>query len=355
MAPMTRSRAGEGLRATQSMARYYAQRASAGLIVSEAINISSDAVGSPGTPGLFDAEQVDSWREVTSDAHDMGGHIIAQLWHTGRVGHSIERDGTLPVAPSAIAIEGQQHFTHEGMKDYETPRALTTDEVSAAVLDYGRATRNALAAGFDGVELHAAFGYLPNQFLAASANRRTDRYGGSIPNRCRFVTEALDEMIAAAGSDRVGIKLSPSSPYNGIDDPDPRSLYTHLIGELNARDLLYVHLMQPMLALDDYPAWPGDTLEAFGSMIQAPVIANAGYDGASARKAISSGGADMVSFARHFVANPDLPRRFRDGLPLSEPDAKTLYGGGDEGYIDYPDVDGRLEPWTTDPTATVAP
>ena len=339
MAPMTRSRAGADGVPGPSAARYYTQRASAGLIVSEAINISPGAIGSPLTPGLYSEPQIAAWRRVTAAVHEAGGRIFAQLWHTGRVGHSVVRGGERPVAPSAVAIEGQQHFTGDGMRDYETPRALELDEITQIIGDYRRAARNAIAAGFDGVELHAAFGYLPNQFLVDSANRRSDRYGGSIENRSRFVLEVMAQLIAEVGAERVGIKLSPSIPFNGMIDSDPEALYRYLIDELNGLAPSYVHLMQALFPLDDLPDWPRDPLATFGPQIDVPVITNGGYDGASGDAVLAEGRAALVSFGTAFVANPDLPARFARGAALAEPDRDTLYGGGDEGYIDYPSLD----------------
>lgn len=340
MAPMTRSRAGPDGVPRDSTELYYVQRASAGLIVSEAINISADAVGSPMTPGLYTDAQADVWRKVTAGVHAAGGRIVAQLWHTGRVGHSVVRGGALPVAPSAVAIEGQQHFTGQGMMDYEVPRALDTSEVAQIVADYGRAAERAIEANFDGVELHAAFGYLPNQFLVGSANMRTDAYGGPIENRVRFVIEAMEAIVAAAGAKRTGIKLSPIIPFNGMVDSDPRALYAHLIDRLNDLGLAYVHLMQAMFPLDDFPDWPKDALATFGPMIEAPIITNGGYDKASAERALQGAGVRMASFGAPFVANPDLVARFREGAPLAQPDRATMYGGGDEGYVDYSPATG---------------
>lgn len=340
MAPMTRSRAtADGVVGAMTV-QYYVQRAGAGLIVSEGINISPDAIGSPYTPGLFSAEQVDAWRTVTDAVHANGGVIFAQLWHAGRVGHSIDRHGQLPVAPSAIPITGQEHFTSQGMQSYETPRALSTTEVEATIEDYGTAAAHAIRAGFDGVELHGAFGYLPNQFLVGSANTRTDQYGGSIENRVRFTLETIDAMTESAGAERTSIKLSPSSPYNSIDDPDPTGLFHHLIGELNDRNLAYVHLMQPNMPIDRFPHFPTDVLATFAPSIQSPVIANAGYTRDTAEAVLQSGQAQLVSFGALYLANPDLHRRFEIDGPLNEPDRATFFGGAAAGYIDYPALDG---------------
>lgn len=336
MAPMTRSRARPDGVPGDLTATYYRQRASAGLIISEAITISPDAIGSPLTPGLFTDAQVAGWRHVTDAVHDAGGRIVAQLWHCGRVAHSSVRGGVLPVAPSAIPISGQKHFTGAGMMDYETPRALSTEEVRGAVLDYGRAAGRARDAGFDGVELHAAFGYLPNQFLVESANQRTDEYGGSIENRCRFIIETMHVLTDVWGAGRVGIKLSPSIPFNSIADSDPTAVFSHLITALNALDLAYVQLMNPLFPLDAFPNWPRDVLQTFGGLTKTPIIANGGYTAETALQEIESGRAQLVSFGNLFVANPDLPARLRQGGPYASADQATMYGGGEAGYTDYP-------------------
>jgi N-ethylmaleimide reductase len=266
MAPMTRSRANmEGV-VGPSTVLYYKQRVSAGLIISEAINISKQATGSPLTPGIYTQEQVNAWKKVTQEVHEKDGIIIAQLWHTGRVGHSLVKNGELPVAPSAIGIQGQQHFTMEGMKDYETPHPLTIEEINLIIQDYKQAAINAMEAGFDGVELHAAFGYLPNQFLADSSNRRTDEYGGSINNRNRFVLEVMQEIVAAIGEDKAAIRLSPTSIYNNITHAQPIEQFTSLIEQLNKMPLAYVHLMKVPFPADKFPQYPVDALETFGKI-----------------------------------------------------------------------------------------
>ena len=229
MAPMTRSRAGMDGVVGDSTVLYYRQRASAGLIISEAINISKQATGSPLTPGIYTQDQINAWKKVTRAVHEEGGVIYAQLWHTGRVGHSLVKHGELPVSASALAIEGQQHFTMEGMKDYETPRALTIEEIKQIIQDYKQAAINAVEAGFDGVELHAAFGYLPDQFLADSSNLRNDEYGGSMENRNRFVLEVMQEMVAAVGENKAAIRLSPTSTDNNISHQQPVEQFTALI------------------------------------------------------------------------------------------------------------------------------
>jgi N-ethylmaleimide reductase len=336
MAPMTRSRADQHGRVSELQSTYYSQRASAGLIISEGINISLQAQGSPLTPGLFTDEQEARWQSVTAAVHATGGRIFAQLWHTGRVGHSLVRGGELPVAPSAIRIEGQQHFTGSGSHDYEVPRALSTDEVHATIADYRDAAGRAKAAGFDGVELHGAFGYLPNQFLVESSNHRGDAYGGSIENRCRYVIEVMNALIEVWGPGRVGIKLSPTIPYNNIIDSDPLTLFSHLISRLNELPLAYLHLMQAMFPLDKFPTWPKDSLATFGPLYRGAIMSNGGYTRDTAEQVLSEGRAQMVSFGTPFIANPDLVQRFLNSAELAAPDRATMYGGSAKGYIDYP-------------------
>jgi N-ethylmaleimide reductase len=336
MAPMTRSRATPDGVPSELAATYYSQRAGAGLIVSEAINVSAEAVGSPLTPGLYTDAQVQSWAAITTAVHVAGGRIVAQLWHTGRVGHSSVRGGLLPVAPSPIAIQGQRHFTGQGMEDYEVPRELSLAEIRATIADYVAAALRALEAGFDGVEVHGAFGYLPNQFLVDGANQRQDLYGGSIANRCRFVLEVMEGLIAVWGAHRVGIKLSPVIPINGMVDSDPKALFTHLLRELDALHPGYLHLMNAMVPLDAFPHWPKDVVGTFGRLTRIPLVANGGYDAASAEAELASGRADFISFGNLFIANPDLVERFTLGAPLAKAEKATFYGGGAHGYVDYP-------------------
>ncbi len=335
MAPMTRSRANLNGVVGDLTSMYYAQRASAGLIITEGINISRQALGSPFTPGLFTEEQIEAWKKVTQIVHENGGVIYAQLWHTGRVGHSVDRNNELPVAPSAIAIMGQQHFTSQGMKDYEVPRALSSEEIKQIIKDYGQAAQNAMEAGFDGVELHAAFGYLPNQFLAESANQRTDEYGGSIENRNRFVLEVMEELVKAAGAN-VGIRLSPTNLLNNIVNDDPVAQFTPLIKALNRLPLAYIHLMNAMTPLDSVPHYPKNVMETFGSLTDHLVIANAGYDMETGEAELEKGIAKMIAYGALFIANPDLPKRFELKASLNQPDKATMFGGGEQGYTDYP-------------------
>lgn len=336
MAPMTRSRAnGEGVVSDMTVL-YYTQRVSSGLLITEAINISEQALGSPFTPGLYSQEQINAWKKVTQSVHDNGGVIYAQLWHTGRVGHSVDRKGELPVAPSAVGIKGQQHFTSQGLKKYETPRELTAAEIKQIVKDYGQAARNAIEAGFDGVELHAAFGYLPNQFLSESANFRTDEYGGSVENRNRFVLEVMQELVDAAGSDKVGIRLSPTIYYNNIENSNPVAQFSPLIEALNKLPLAYIHLMNGLFPLDNYPQYPKNAIETFGNISKHLVIANGGFNKDSGEAELEKGIAKIIAYGSLLLANPDLPKRFELNAELNIPDGATMYGGREKGYIDYP-------------------
>jgi N-ethylmaleimide reductase len=337
MAPMTRSRADENGVVSDLVSSYYAQRATAGLIISETINISPQAVGMPNTPGIFSDEQIAAWCKVTTAVHNAGGKIFAQLNHSGRVSHSLNRKGKLPVAPSAIAITNQQAYTLEGMQDYEVPEELTTLEVEQIILDYKNAAENALKAGFDGVELHSALGFLPNQFLVHSSNQRTDQYGGTIENRARFVLEVMHELVAVVGAEKVGIKLSPSIAINNMFEDMPVELYSYLITELDKLPIAYFHLMQPLFPSDELPHYPKDVLATFSDLTNKKIIANGGYTKDSAEMELQNDTAQFVSFGSLFLANPDLPRRFELNALLNEPDRNTMYGGGDErGYTDYP-------------------
>jgi N-ethylmaleimide reductase len=344
MAPMTRSRADSSGVVGELTVQYYDQRASAGLIITEATNISPDAVGSPSTPGIWNAAQVEAWKHVTSAVHARGGTIVMQLWHTGRVGHSEVRGGRLPVAPSAIAIEGQMHFTATGPKAYETPQALSTNEVRATIDGFERAARHAKAAGFDGVELHAAFGYLPHQFLVDASNQRTDEYGGSLERRARFVLEVMERLVTVWGDGRVGIRLSPTLAYNGMTDSDPRTTFSYVIEQLNALPLAYLHLMRATPDVARFPHWPADTVATFAPLFRGPVIVNGGYDRESAEAVLDAGAAHAVSFGAPFIGNPDLVARLEKGSPLAVGDRSTFYSGGAKGYVDYPTVPSDTPP-----------
>jgi len=336
MAAMTRGRTEINGLVGDMTIEYYAQRASAGLLFTEAIRVSEEATGSPLTPGIFTDQQIAAWKKVTTAVHDKGGVVIAQLWHSGRMGHSVERNGKIPFAPSPLPIRGMQHFTSQGKKDYEIPKEMTIQEIKQTIKDFGQAAKNAVAAGFDGVQLHAANGCLPNQFLAESANQRTDDYGGSIPNKTRFVVEVMQELISAVGSEKVGIKISPFHPYGDIILDDPSGTYTYLIDELNKLDFTHVEIMRrsPFFPSPEHYAVDNE-IEFFGRKIRQTVIANAGYDKASAEAELEKGIAKLISFGKLYIANPDLPERLEKNAPLSEPDRVTMYGGGKQGYIDY--------------------
>ena len=350
MAPVTRNRAPGGL-ATPMMAEYYAQRADprrgAGLIISEATAISAQAVGYANIPGLFSGAQVESWKQVTRAVHAQGGKIACQLWHVGRVSHHrLQPNGGQPVAPSAIRAETQTYLIDEqgqgGFAPTDEPRALHRHEIPGIVHDFAVAARNAVkSAGFDGVEIHAANGYLLEQFLKASANRRADDYGGSIENRARLTLEVARAVADAAGHDRVGIRLSPVTPANGIDEADPQPLYDYLIRQLASLGLAYIHVVEGATGGPrevpgrpfDYAALKTAYRQAGG---RAAWMLNNGYDPQLAQETIASGRADLVSFGRAFISMPDLAERIRRRGPYQGLDPSALYGGGAKGYIDYP-------------------
>ncbi|MBK9212619.1 MAG: alkene reductase [Saprospiraceae bacterium] len=337
MSAMTRSRANVQGVVSDSTVLYYTQRASAGLILTEAINISEDAIGSPFTPGLFTQDQINAWKKVTDAVHEKGGLIYAQLWHTGRVAHSIDRNGKLPLAPSAIPIVGNQLFTSQGLQDFETPQAMTLEDINQTIQDYKQAALNAIEAGFDGVELHGANGYLPNQFLAESSNQRQDNYGGSIENNCRFMLEVMQTLIDTIGGDRVGIKLSPFQPYGGVVFNDPVATFNYLIDKLNKMDFAFVELMKksPMFpAPEHYPSV--DEIDLFGKNVKAYLIANCAFTRESGENELEKGIAKAISYGVLFLANPDLPKRFELNAVMNQLDPSTMFGGGEKGYIDYP-------------------
>jgi N-ethylmaleimide reductase len=337
MAPMTRNRAGPGNAPVEMNATYYAQRASAGLIVSEATQVSPQGVGYPGTPGIHSPDQVAGWKLVTDAVHRAGGRIFLQLWHVGRISHpSLQPGGALPVAPSAIAPVGQA-MTYDGMKDFVTPRALETAEISGVVEDFRRGAHNAKQAGFDGVELHGANGYLIDQFLRDGSNKRSDRYGGSAANRARLLVEATEAIAGVWGPDRVGVRLSPTAPFNDMADSNPAATFSAAVGELNRFGLAYLHIVEP-IAGDPVAAGETPDIRFFRKIWHGALIGNKGYDLARANAAIRDGLADLVSFAALFIANPDLPERFRRGGPFNPPDRKTFYGGSASGYTDYPAI-----------------
>ncbi len=338
MAPMTRNRAGPGETPTTLMATYYAQRASAGLIVTEGTQITPQGQGYPGTPGIHSPAQVEGWRRVVDAVHARGGRIFCQLWHVGRVSHPLlQPDGGLPVAPSALAPAGQL-WTLQGMRSFVTPRALEIDEIPGLTEDYRRAAVNASAAGFDGVELHAANGYLLNQFLASNTNLRTDGYGGDVKGRIRFVVEATKAVADTIGADRTAIRISPGHMFNDLVDENPLETHLALLDALDTASLAYVHLMLPD-AFDPGLNNAGDPkvlLKAIRARVKGNLIAAGGYTRETAQAALDDGSVQMVAFGRPFIGNPDFVHRIRAGIPLAEANPDLFYTPGPEGYSDYP-------------------
>jgi N-ethylmaleimide reductase len=338
MAPLTRSRVGAGDAPGPLNATYYAQRASAGLIISEATNITQQGKGYAFTPGIWSDEQVAGWRLVTDAVHERGGRIFCQLWHVGRISHpSLQPNGGLPVAPSAIKPAGNA-FTETGFQPHATPRALETDEIPGIVADYRHAAEQAKRAGFDGVEIHAANGYLIDQFLRDGTNKRTDRYGGSVENRLRFLLEVTEAVTAVWGGERTGLRLSPVSPANDISDSDPMAVFGPAVEAVNRFDLAYLHFVEGATGGDRNVAPDFDFLKlrrAFNGL----TMANNGYDLELAVKTLREGRADLIAFGRPYIANPDLVERLRRGAPLAKPDQATFYGGDARGYTDYPAMD----------------
>ena len=344
MAPLTRSRAGQpGDVPTELMAEYYAQRASAGLIIAEATNISPIAKGYAFTPGIFTPEQVSGWRRVADAVHARGGHMILQLWHCGRVSHVSLHGGESPVAPSAVTGEtclafGLDADGNPARLPASPPRALTLEEIQTTVEDYARGAANALAAGFDGVEVHAANGYLPHQFLASNVNRRSDVYGGSLAGRCRFLFEVVDAVLGVVPKGRVGVRLSPLFTGNDIADADPAETQGAVAAHLSSLGLGYLHLADTDVMRAEEPKMER-ILAAIRPRYQGLTMLNGAFDGVRARAALTAGEADLIAFGRPFISNPDLPERLRRGGPFTLPDQATFYGGDARGYTDYPALD----------------
>ncbi|MFM9889437.1 MAG: alkene reductase [Rickettsiales bacterium] len=334
MAPLTRGRADAGGVPNAMMAEYYTQRAAAGLIISEATAISPQGYGWRGAPGIWNDAQMEGWKQVTASVHAAGGRMFLQLWHMGRISHPDFQDGALPVAPSAIAAVGQSH-TPLGKKDFETPRALTLEEIRALPQTYAQAAKRAIAAGFDGVEIHAANGYLLDEFMRDGSNRRTDEYGGSIENRTRLLAEVAAAVCDAVGPEKVGVRFSPNSPHNSMHDSNPIATFSRAAARLDALGIAYLHVVEGL---------PGHRMHAEGERVTPhlrkaftrTLIANGGYDAPLANAALAAGEADAVSFGITFLANPDLVSRLRHGYTLNAPDAEHLYTPGPVGYVDYP-------------------
>ncbi|KQM74324.1 alkene reductase [Sphingomonas sp. Leaf20] len=335
MAPLTRGRSDKDAVPSDLMIDYYTQRASAGLIISEATGISREGLGWPFAPGLWTQAQVDAWKPVTESVHAAGGRIIAQLWHMGRQVHSSVIGGQ-PVSSSATKTEGQAH-TFEGKKDFEVARPLELNEIPRLLEDYELATKNALAAGFDGVQIHAANGYLIDQFLRDNANSRTDEYGGSIENRIRLLREVVERVISVAGADRTSVRLSPNGDSQGVDDSNPEPLFTAAAKALSDLGIAFLELREPgpdgTFGKTDVPKLSPAIRKVFKGVL----VVNSDYDTREKAQAeLDTGIADAISFGRTFIANPDLPERLRTGAPLAQDNPKTWYSQGPEGYIDYP-------------------
>ncbi len=334
MAPLTRNRSTETGVPQAMNVTYYEQRATAGLIITEATPISAMAHGYPALPGIYTEEQVVGWKKVTDAVHAKGGKIVMQLWHVGRISHpSLLPNGALPVAPSAIKPAGQA-FTYQGLVDYVTPRALDASELPDIIKDYAHATQCALDAGFDGVEIHAANGYLLDQFLRDGSNTRVDNYGGSFENRARLMLEVTEAVVAVAGADKVGLRLSPANPFNDMHDSDAQGLFNYVVSALNPFNLAYLHVMEGGIHGGGEAA-PFDFAE-LRALYQHSYMVNLGFNKETGNAAIASGHADCVAYGVPFIANPDLVERYKTDAPLNEADSQTFYGGTEKGYTDYP-------------------
>ncbi|WP_067515629.1 alkene reductase [Endozoicomonas ascidiicola] len=339
MPPMTRSRATQpGNEANEIMATYYAQRASAGLIVAEGTQISPMGQGYAWTPGIYTQAQIDGWKKTTAAVHEKGGVIFAQLWHVGRVTHPDNIGGEQPISSSALKAEGVKVFidncTQEpGFVDVVEPREMTKADIQMVIAQYRQAALNAIEAGFDGIELHAANGYLVNQFIDSEANNRTDEYGGSIENRLRFLNEVVSALVEAVGADRVGVRLAPFTSLNGTVDATPAETYTAAAALLNKHNIVYLHIAE--VDWDDAPETPNSFKHAVRKAFSGVLIYAGKYDAEKAQKTVADGLADMIGFGRPYVANPDLPERIRNGYALADHDPATLFGGAEQGLTDY--------------------
>ncbi|MBN9004824.1 MAG: alkene reductase [Rhizobiales bacterium] len=334
MAPLTRNRALAGMVPNPLAVDYYGQRASAGLLVTEASQVSQQGQGYQDTPGIYSKEQIAVWRKVTDRVHERGGHIFIQLWHVGRISHtSLQPNGGAPVAPSAIKAKTKT-FVNGTFADVSEPRALTLEEIPGIIEAFKRGAANAIEAGFDGVEIHGANGYLLDQFARDGSNKRTDAYGGSVENRARLMLEVSKEVAAVAGAERTGIRISPVTPANDVSDSNPQPLFDHIVDGLNALKLVYIHVIEGAtggprdIAPFDYTS--------LRKRFKQTYMANNGYDTALADKILDSGAADLIAFGKPFISNPDLVERLKAGAPLNEWDKNTFYGGGAKGYTDYP-------------------
>lgn len=337
MAPMTRSRAGSERMPNELMSQYYAQRASVGLIITEATVISKQGIGWQNSPGIYSDQQAEAWQQIVEAVHAQGAPIFLQLWHCGRASHSdFQENGKLPVAPSAIKLNGDYIHTPKGKQPYETPRALTTEEVSQIVEDYCRAAERAKKAGFDGVEIHAANGYLIDQFLQSKTNHRTDRYGGSLENRYRFLQEIVESIVSVLPANRVGVRLAPNGAFNDMGSPDYRETFLYVAQQLDRYGLGYLHVMDG-LGFGFHELGEPVTLGEFREVFNAPLMGNCGYTQEIAEVAIEAGNADLIAFGRPFISNPDLVERFANNWELNPPaDMSVWYSFTPEGYADFP-------------------
>jgi N-ethylmaleimide reductase len=335
MAPMTRCRALLGNVPNPLAADYYAQRASAGLIITEASQVDQHGVGYVRTPGIHSLLQVAGWKKVTGAVHKAGGKIFLQLWHVGRVSHPDFLGGELPVAPSALPVEGDVH-TPLGKKKFVIPRALEPDEIPGIIEQFQKGAQNAKVAGFDGVEIHGANGYLLDQFLRDGSNRRTDKYGGSLKNRSRLALEVTEAVVGVWGVDRVGYRISPHFSSYSMSDTNPRQTYSHFAKELNNIGIGYIHMVEPVGGMMGVTAPDAKLAPTIHEIFEGTLILNGGYDSRSGNEVIEKGDADLISFGVPFLANPDLPERFRTNAPLNQADVATFYMGEEKGYIDYP-------------------
>ena len=343
MAPLTRNRAVDGNVPSPLAPTYYEQRASAGLLITEATQVCPEGQGYPRTPGIHSAEQVAGWKKVTDAVHARGGRIFLQLWHVGRISHSsLQPGGRLPVAPSALRPSGSA-VTFSGLLPFETPRALDTDELPGIVEQYRAGARNALAAGFDGVEVHGANGYLLDQFLRDSTNRRSDAYGGTLENRARLLFEVLEAVTPVWGATRVGVRISPVSRFNDILDSDPQVTFDYVAARASALGLAYLHVLEGEPGADSAQLQPFDYAR-LRAAFAGPYIANCGYDRSRAMAAVAGGAADLIAFGKDFISNPDLVERLKRNAPLNPWDADTFYSGEEKGYIDYPPLAAAQAP-----------
>lgn len=333
MAPLTRQRSGSQRIPNAMMAEYYAQRSSAGLIVAEATAVTPHGVGYADTPGIWSQDQVEGWRQVTEAVHNAGGRIVLQLWHVGRISHPDFLRGELPVAPSAIAPAGEVRVPSGEKKPYVTPRPLETSEIPGIVDAYRDGAENALAAGFDGVEVHGAHGYLLDAFLRDSSNHRTDEYGGSIENRARLMLEVTDAVVEVWGRHRTGIRISPQYDGHSMADSTPGETFGYVARELGQRGLAFLHIRE---AIDGAQWYTPELKRQFQAAGGGAVIVNDGLDRAKSEKLLTDANADLVAFGVPFISNPDLVRRMELNAPLNEPDVATFYGPGPKGYTDYP-------------------